>query len=307
MKKIVLLLLLILLPVAVTPSRAQQPAKSDKPFTVSVDVDLVIFNVTVLDKKGHLVPGLDLSKFRVYEDGKLQEVTLFHPEDIPATVGLLIDNSGSMSPKIGDVIRAASEFIQDSNPLDELFLVNFNDRVSMGLPPGIPFTSNVSEIDAALHTVHANGRTALYDAVAFGLRHLERGTLQKKALVVLSDGGDNASHITLKDLIPVAEKSSATIYTIGIYDDNDPDKNPKVLRELAKISGGEAYLPRSLYELGEVWRSIAGGIRSQYTIGYVSTNPAHDGTFRNVKVTVVDKKGKLLVSRTRSGYRAPTP
>jgi VWFA-related protein len=306
MKKTVLLLLLLLIPIAVMPS-PQQPAKSDKPFTVSVDVDLVIFNVTVLDKKGHLVPGLDQSSFRVYEDGKGQEVTLFHPEDIPATVGLLIDNSGSMSNKIGEVIHAASEFIQDSNPLDELFLVNFNDRVSMGLPYGTPFTSNVSDIDAALHTIHANGRTALYDAVAFALRHLERGTLQKKALVVLSDGGDNASHITLKDLIPVSEKSSATIYTIGIYDDNDPDKNPKVLRELAKISGGEAYLPRSVFQLAEVWRSIAGGIRSQYTIGYVSTNQAHDGTFRNVRIAVVDKKGKPLVSRTRSGYRAPTP
>lgn len=305
MKKAFLLLAVLIVTTGVRSVPAQQTDKSDKPYTVSVDVDLVIFNVTVRDTKGHLVSGLDQSSFRLTEDGKPQEITLFHPEDIPATVGLLIDNSGSMAPKIADVIHAASEFVQDSNPMDELFLVNFNDRVSMGLPSAMPFTSDQSQLDDALHTIRANGRTALYDAVAFGLRHLERGTHQKKALIVLSDGGDNASHIILKDLIPMAEKSSATIYTIGIYDDNDPDKNPKVLRQLAKLSGGEAYLPRSTYQLSEVWRSIAGGIRSQYTIGYLSTNAAHDGTFRNVKITVVDKRGKPLLTRTRSGYLAP--
>ncbi len=211
-----------------------------------------------------------------------------------------------MAPKISEVIDAARAFVGDSNPLDELFVVNFNDRVSMGLPAGMPFTSSPSQLETALYTIRATGRTALYDAVAVGLKHLERGTLQKKALVVLSDGGDNASHIGLKDLIPMAERSSATIYTIGIYDDSDPDRNPKILRQLSKLSGGETYLPRNVYALGEVWRSIAGGIRSQYTIGYVSTNGARDGSFRNVKVNASDKRGKPLVTRTRAGYLAPS-
>ena len=302
MKKTLLLILLGIVPLG---GQSQAP-KSDKPYTVSVDVDLVLFNVTVLDKKGHLVPGLDQQSFRIYEDGKPQEIRVFHPEDIPATVGILIDSSGSMGPKIRDVVDAANAFVQDSNPKDELFIVGFNDRVYVGLPPGVQFTDSRTELERALQTVRASGRTALYDAVAFSLRHLQRGTLDKKALVLLSDGGDNASHIGLRDVIPMAEQSTATIYTIGFYDEYDRDRNPKVLHQLAKLTGGESYVPHSTYEMSEIWGKIASGIRSQYTIGWVSTNPARDGTFRNVKMNVVDKKGKPLVVKTRSGYRAPS-
>jgi Ca-activated chloride channel family protein len=300
MKKTLLFILLCILPLV---GQSQTP-KSDKPFTVSVDVDLVLFNVTVLDRKGHLVPGLDQKNFKIYEDGKAQEIRVFHPEDVPATVGILIDSSGSMGPKISDVVNAATTFVEDSNPQDELFIVGFNDRVYMGLPSGVPFTNSRSELQHALNLIRASGRTALYDAVAFSLKQLQRGTLQKKALVLLSDGGDNASHIGVKDVIPMAEQSSATIYTIGFYDANDRDRNPKVLHELAKSTGGESYVPHSTYEMSEIWSRIAGGIRSQYTIGWLSTNPARDGTFRNVKVNVVDPKGKPLSVKTRSGYRA---
>src|SRR5579884_441000 len=298
--------LLIILLLAAIPTVAQQPTKPEKPYTVSVDVDLVIFNVTVLDKKGRLVGGLPQKNFQILEDGVPQEIRLFNPEDIPATVGLLIDNSGSMGPKIPEVIEAAGEFLHESNPQDEVFIVNFSDHVSMGLPYGVPFTSSLSELETALHTIHASGRTALYDAVAFGLKHLQEGTLQKKALVLLSDGGDNASHVGLRDVIAMSERSSATIYTIGIYDVNDPDRNPKVLKQLAKLSGGETYIPHGTYELRDIWRHIAGGIRSQYTIGYVSTNAARDGKFRNVKVSAVDNRRKALQVRTRPGYLAPS-
>jgi VWFA-related protein len=301
MKKALLFIVLL----AVPAGAQRQSATPGEPFTVSVDVDLVLFNVTVLDKKGHIVRGLDEKNFQVFEDGKSQEIRVFHPEDIPATVGLLIDNSGSMNKKIPDVINAASAFIRDSNPLDELFIVNFSDRVSLGLPPDTPFTGSLSQLETALNSIRANGRTALYDAVAVGLKHLQAGTRQKKALVLLSDGGDNASHLGLKEVIPMAERSSATIYTIGIYDENDRDRNPKVLHQLAKLTGGESYTPRGEYELSEIWHRIAGGIRSQYTLGYVSTNPARDGTFRNVKISVSDKRGKPLEVRTRSGYLVP--
>ena len=303
MKNAIVGLLILVLPAATFAQT--KPAKPDEPYTLSVNVDLVLFNVTVLDKGGHLVPGLEQNNFRIYEDGKPQEIRLFNPEDIPASVGLVIDNSGSMASKIPDVIAAATAFLRESNPLDELFIVNFADRVSFGLPEGMPFTNDSSQVERALSSIHATGRTALYDGVAAALSHLRQGSRQKKALVVLSDGGDNASHIGLKDVIGSAEQSSATIYTIGIYDENDRDRNPKILRQLAKLSGGESYIPRGTNQLAAIWRRIAGGIRSQYTVGYVSTNPARDGTFRNVKIDVMDRRGKPLQVRTRKGYLAP--
>jgi len=281
-------------------------APIDKPYTVSVDVDLVQFNVSVLDKKGHVVSGLDQQNFRIYEDGHPQDIRVFHPEDAPATVGVVIDNSGSMVTKRAEVIKAATDFLRSSNPRDEVFIVTFNENVSMGLPPNVPFSNDFSQLHDALSRIRADGRTALYDAIAVALQHLDRGTMPKKAVVVLSDGGDNASHCGLKDVLRMSEKSSASIYTIGIYDESDHDRNPKVLRQLAKLTGGEAYIPRKVTQLDNVWRRIAGGIRNQYTIGYVSTNPARDGKFRNVKVSVTDKNGKHLEVRTRTGYLAAT-
>jgi Ca-activated chloride channel family protein len=150
------------------------------------------------------------------------------------------------------------------------------------------------------------GLTALYDAMAVGLEHLKTGTRERKALVVLSDGGDNASHRHLDDVLQIARKSSATIYTIGIYDDNDLDKNPRVLRKIAEASGGRAYFPGSLRDLDQVWREIAGGIRSQYTIGYHSSNSNRDGSYRKVKISAGRNGGQGLRVTTRDGYTAPS-
>jgi Ca-activated chloride channel family protein len=280
------------------------PGSTAKDYRVSVDVDLVIFNVTVTDSKGHLVKGLSKSDFRVVEAGQEQDIQFVRPEDTPATVGMVIDNSGSMRRKRSDVIGAALAFVESSNPQDELFIVNFNERVSMGLG-GTPFTSDIDQLRGALANTRAEGKTALYDAVATALKHLEAGTLQRKALVILSDGGDNASGQTENGVLAMAEQSNATIYTIDIDDPDDKDQNPKVLQELAKLTGGEAYQPKTLDELPDVWRKIAGGIRSQYTIGYVSKNRTHDGTFRSVKVTAAGKDGKPLRVRARRGYVAP--
>ena len=146
--------------------------------------------------------------------------------------------------------------------------------------------------------------TALYDAVALGLEHLGAGTHDRKALVVLSDGGDNASRRRLDDVLELARRSSATIYTIGVYDETNRDRNPRVLRRIADVTAGRAYFPRALTDLSQVWRDIAGGIRNQYTLGYESTNSARDGTFRKVTITATREGGRLRVS-TRDGYRAP--
>ena len=273
-------------------------------FTISVDVDLVVFNVTVLDGNRRPVPGLTADSFHIYEDGREQRIRIFQPEDTPATVGLVIDNSGSMSNKRRDVVTAALEFIGASQHDDEMFIVDFNRKPWLGLPDSMPFTNNVSELRSALLQTRTEGTTALYDALELSLNHLKDGTRQRKALVLLSDGGDNASVVKLDDVLRMAQQSSATIYCIGIYDPFAKDKNPSVLKKIAKVTGGESYFPTTSSDLHEVWPRIAGAIRGQYTIGYVSTNPVRDGSYRSVKITASNKRGKALEVRSRPGYLA---
>jgi VWFA-related protein len=270
-----------------------------------VDVDLVVFNVTVTDSKGRHVSGLKADDFRVFEEGQLQDVKLFQAEDTPASVGLMIDNSGSMREKRANVAKAALDFVSASNPEDEMFVVNFNEHVYFGLPHSMPFTNNVDRLRAALTTAPV-GLTSLYDALASGIEHLKTGTRDRKALIVLSDGGDNASHRTLDEIFQMAQRSSATIYTIGIYDVIDRDRNPRVLRKIAQLTGGRAYFPESLDDIEQVWRDIAGGIRSQYTIGYFSNDSSRDGGFRKVKIVASrNNGGRTLRVTTREGYVAP--
>jgi VWFA-related protein len=275
-------------------------------FTLSVDVDLVVFNVTVLGGDGRPVTGLTQKDFRVYEDGREEQIKLFHPEDSPSTIGMVIDNSGSMLNKRKDVVSAALAFTEASHPQDELFIVDFNRSAWLGLPASLPFTSDRSELRASLMETRAEGTTALYDALKLALDHLNQGSRQRKALVVLSDGGDNASISKLDDVLRVAQQSSATIYCIGIYDPFQKDRNPSVLKRMAKVTGGEAFFPNSLESLHSVWPRIANAIRGQYTIGYVSSNPARTGEYRRVKITA-SAKGKLLDVRTRAGYVSGKP
>jgi len=263
--------------------------------------------VRVHDKDGRVVSGLTQDSFRIFEDGKPQEIKFLMAEDAPATVGLVIDNSGSMLNKRAEVVEAATAFIEQSNRKDEMFIVNFSDTVRMGLPSSTPFTNDFETLKRALLTIQADGRTALYDGVAVGLRHLDKGSYQKKALIVLSDGGDNASQARLGDVLKLAQQSSATLYTIGVYDPYDREKNPKVIKDLAKLTGGESFVPQSVKQLGKIWERIAGGIRSQYTLGYVSTNGLRDGKFRQVKVSALNAAGKPLQVRTRTGYLAGSP
>jgi Ca-activated chloride channel family protein len=286
------------------PARLSQ-GRDGAQYTIAVDVDLVIFNVTVTDSKGRHVSGLKRSDFQIYEENRLQDITLFNAEDVPASVGLIIDNSGSMYNKRADVTKAALAFADSSNPEDEIFVVNFNEKVYLGLPREIQFTNDIDQIRSALLRTAPLGLTALYDALAAGIEHLKTGTRDRKALVVLSDGGDNASRRTLDDVLQIAQRSSATIYTIGIYDETDSDRNPNVLRKIARLSGGRAYFPDSHHELEPVWRDIAGGIRSQYTLGYHSSNSNRDGMFRKVRITASSNGRRGLRITTRDGYFAP--
>lgn len=270
-------------------------------FTISVDVDLAVFNITVLGSDGQPVTGLTADNFQIFEDGREEKIKLFQPEDTPATVGLLIDNSGSMTNKLRDVVAAANAFIEASHPDDEMFIVNFNRRSWLALPTGTAFTNDRSMLRATLTETRAEGTTALYDAVELALNHMKEGARQRKAIIILSDGGDNASHLRLEDALKMAQESSATIYSIGIYDPFQKDRNPGVLKRLAKVTGGESYFPSSLAEMRAIWPRIAGAIRGQYTIGYVSSK-ARDGSYRRVKIVAKNARGKMLDVRARPGY-----
>ena len=274
-------------------------------YTLSVDVDLAVFNVAVLDSDHRPVTGLTADNFHIYEDGREQKIKIFQAEDTPATLGLVIDNSGSMSNKRRDVIAAALAFINASQRDDEMFIVNFNRKAWLGLPASMPFTNNVPELRATLAETRTEGTTALYDALELSLNHLKEGMHQRKALVLLSDGGDNASVLKLEDVLHMAQQSSATIYCIGIYDPFAKDKNPGVLKRIAKVTGGETYFPSNPSDLQDIWRHIAGSIRAQYTIAYISSNGARDGSYRSVKITASGKRSKSLEVRSRTGYYAP--
>lgn len=224
-------------------------------YRISVNVGLVVLPVTVTDRKGAFVPDLRPQDFQVYETGRLQQITSFRPEDVPVTVGLVVDNSGSMGPKRPAVIAASLAFVRSSNPQDQMFVVNFNQTVTLGLPESIPFSSDQQQLREALSKTPPAGNTALYDAIAAALQHLKAGTGDKKALIVVTDGGDNASQIKVPDLLRMAESSNSIIYTIGIFDQSDSNEKPDVLRQLSKLTGGQAYFPgQSLKSLRSVSR-----------------------------------------------------
>ncbi len=289
--------LLFILLMALVGYAAQQPA-----FRISVDVDLVVLHATVTDRQGGFVSDLNEQGFEIYEDGAPQRIRLFKSEDVPVTVGLVVDHSTTMRPKLGEVSAAARTFVRSSNPEDEMFVVNFNEKVSLGLPATMRFTNNVAELQNAIGNAGTGGQTALYDAIAKSLEELQGGTRDKKVLIVLSDGGDNKSARSLAEVMRLAAQSSAVIYTVGLFDADDPDRNPGVLRHLAQATGGEAFLPGEVSEVVAICERIARDIRHQYTIGYVPLNQAHDGAYRAIRIVARAKGHDKLSVRTRTGY-----
>ncbi len=279
----------------------------ENPAAIKVTVGLVVLHATAESRKGVLVSGLDKDNFQVFEDGVAQRIEVFSHEDIPVTVGLVVDGSGSMRPKRSDVNSAALTFVESSNANDEMFLVNFNERVTFGLPEGVPFTSRAAPLQLALALSPTAGETALYDAIAAALDHLKKGSRDKKVLIVISDGGDNASSHTLKEIMGLAVESNAVIYIIGLFDESDIDRNPGVLQSLARATGGEAYLPKTVSAIVPLCAQIAHDIRNQYTIAYTPTNTIQDGGYRSIVVKAKSPGHDSLVVRTRPGYYAPAP
>ncbi len=280
----------------------QTPLPDDAPFRISVDLDLVTIPVTVRDRKGQNVPGLAADSFEIYEDKVRQNIRLFRTEDIPVTAGLVVDHSGSMQPRMQDVTAAAQAFARKSNPSDEIFVLNFNERVVPGLPPSLPFSNDPEQLGAAILNAPIAGNTALYDALDTALDRVGRGTRTKKVLVLISDGGDNASHTQLPVLMKKIARLNITIYAIGIFNSDDADSNVRVLRNLVHATGGEAYFPAS-HDVPVVCERIAASIRQQYTLGYVSTNKRGTGKYRRIQVFARAGKTKLYV-HARAGYIA---
>jgi Ca-activated chloride channel family protein len=300
------LLLLVFVPCVAVSQDAPQPNQVG-PYVIRTNADLVVLQATVRDRKGAPVSGLNKENFQVYEDKVLQQIESFSHDDIPVTVGLVIDNSGSMRSKRADVIGAALAFVRSSNPQDQMFVVNFNEHVAMGLPANTPFTNDPRQLEPALFRSVLTGMTALYDAVAVALQQLQKGKWDRKVLIVVSDGGDNASKRNLAQVMSMVNQSTAAIYTMGIFDESDEDRNPRVLRQLSEASGGEAFLPKTLQDVLPICEQIAHDIRSQYTITFVPTNKKQDGGYRAIDVQAREASGgRRLSVNTRAGYSAPS-
>ena len=268
--------------------------------------ELVVLHVNVLDARSDAVPDLPQSAFSVLEDGVRQDITFFSTADEPVAVGLILDNSSSMIARQRMVFAGGAAFVRSRHVDDELFTIHFNEDVQYGLPPSIPFTSRESLLLAALARYRPAGKTALHDAVIAGLEHLEGADSRKRVLVVLSDGEDNASHASRDDMLARATASTAIIYTVsnanqGIGLAGDAG----VLRKLAQATGGTAYFPNSDTKVVESFDEIAGNIRRGYTIGFVPSNQARDGTLRRLNVTVSVPGRTRLNVRTRDSYTAP--
>ena len=270
---------------------------------------MVVLHATVTDDKGDFVSDLRQDNFKVYEDKVEQKISVFQTADIPVTMGLVIDNSGSMREKRAQVNAAALTFVRTSNPRDEVFVVNFNDEYYLDLNED--FTSDPKELDEALGRIDSRGSTALYDAVIGSLDHLKKGHRDMRVLLVVTDGDDDASRKSFEYTVKAAEESDAAIYAIGVFSDDDRKNSKKMVRhskkvltEIAEATGGMAYFPENLDEVTPICEQVARDIRNQYTLGYYPTNTAKDGTFRAVQVQTLIAHGRKLSVRTRTGYYA---
>jgi Ca-activated chloride channel homolog len=274
---------------------------------IRVDVNLVVLHTTVLDDRGRFADGLKQDNFRVFEDKVEQKLSVFKREDIPVSMGLVIDNSGSMRDKRPRVNEAAITLVEASNKQDEAFVVNFNDDFYLDLDKD--FTNSIPELKEALERIDSRGSTALYDAIIGSLDHVKKGHKDKKVLLIVTDGEDNTSHNTLEKTIREIQKTDTVIYTIGLLSEESKrsaKKAKRALEEIAKSSGGLSYFPENVDDVHNICEQVAHDIRNQYTLAYYPTNTKKDGTFRAVQVEVIPPRGRgKLVARTRNGYYAP--
>src|SRR6202790_3856102 len=275
------------------PPPPNQPNPNQTPGRIKVEVNLVVLHTSVIDDHGKFVDDLGKDNFRVSEDKTQQNLSLFKREDIPVTMGLVIDNSGSMVKMRPRVNEAALTLVQASNPQDEAFVVNFNDDFYLDLDKD--FTNSIPELKEALERIDARGSTALYDAIIGSLDHVKKGSRDKKFLLIVTDGEDNTSHSSLEKTVREIQKTDTVIYTIGLLSEESKKsakRAKRALEEIAKASGGLAFFPENVEDVHNICEQVAHDIRNQYTLAYYPTNAKRDGTFRDVQVEGIPPRGR---------------
>jgi Ca-activated chloride channel family protein len=288
-----------------TPGSAVKPLQG-----LHLDVDLALVNVTVTDPYNRLVTGLDPDNFRVYEDNIEQEVVTFSSEDVPISIGVIFDYSGSMANKIGKAREAAVEFFKTANPQDEFFLVSFNERAELTSS----FTNSVEDLQSRMMLTAPKGRTALLDAIYLGLSQMRGAKNGKRALLILSDGGDNHSRYNDSDIKRLVKEADTQLYAIGIFDplgyrNRTPEElnGPSLLSEVTEMTGGRVFAVENLNDLPDIASKIGMELRNQYVLGYRPSNKAHDARWRKIKIKLRAPKGlPPLNVYSKTGYYAPS-
>jgi VWFA-related protein len=284
------------------PPSGQEPGTDSGTFVFHSDVQEVLLHATVIDDKQRIITNLEQNAFTVFEDGKPQVIKSFRHEDIPISLGIVIDNSGSMREKRAKVAKAAVNLIRASNPQDEVFVVNFSDEYYLDQP----FTNRINLLQDALEKYETRGGTALYDAVVASADELKKhGKLQKKILFVVTDGEDDASRESLEQAVRrLQEENGPTVYAIGLLGEERQRRAKRALETMAERTGGIAFFPRTLDEVDAISSTVARDIRNQYTLGYKPTTPKSAGGYRTIRVDARGRGYGKLTVRTRSGYYA---
>jgi Ca-activated chloride channel homolog len=289
------------------PTAPEKPQRIQKGKPLKSDVEMTLVNITVTDPYGRLVTGLEQESFRVFEDNTEQEIVRFSSEDVPISIGVIFDMSKSMTDKIDKSRLAAVQFFRTANPQDEFFLVDFNDRAQLASP----FTASVEELQNRLMYTSAEGRTALFDGIYLGLSQMKGAHNAKKALLIISDGGDNHSRYTQADVRNFVKEADVQLYAIGLYEAggaNTPEEQagPGLLSELTDMTGGRTFAVRQIGELPDIASKISMELRNQYVLGYRPGNRTRDGKWRKIKVKLHPPKGlPPLTVYARSGYFGP--
>jgi Ca-activated chloride channel homolog len=291
------------------PSHPSEESVQNSRKPIQVDVSLVLVNVTVTDPYDRLVTGLEKENFRVFEDGTQQEIVNFSSEDVPISIGVIFDMSGSMSDKLEKARQAAVQFLRAANPRDEFFLVSFNDYARLTSD----FTSSVEELQNRMLYTTAKGQTALLDGIYLGLSQMRSARNGKRALLIISDGGDNHSRYNESDIRKFLKEADCQLYAIGVFDSNDLGRTieegygPTLLSELAEISGGRVFPVSTLNDLPDIATKIGEELRNQYLLAYRPSDAKRSGMWRKIKVKLVPPKGlPPLNVYAKTGYRSPS-
>jgi Ca-activated chloride channel family protein len=296
-------------PVSATPAPATsvEDAAMNKAGRMRVDVNLVLIPVTVTDGLNRLVTGLDKDNFYLFEDNVQQTIRTFSSEDAPVSLGIVFDLSGSMSNKLSRAKQAIAELLHTANPQDEFFVVGFNDRPELVED----FTNSPDDTEARLMSLRSGHRTALLDAIYFGLNKMKQAKYERKSIIIVSDGGDNRSRYTVRELLATVQESDVQIYAVGIFDQfaatDEEREGPALLDRICDQTGGRLFRISDVGDMGDIATKIGSELRNQYVLGYRSSDKKRDGRWRKVKVRLAPPPGLPTLSlHFRTGYYAPS-